>query len=174
MHLSLIILQSLDGFIAKHQSDDLSWGSYEDKQFFRNKTKEIGTMILGSNTFKNMPIKAFEGRVAVVMTTDPEQYQHKNYPENIIFTTQKPEGVIELIKKMDINHVAVIGGGHINQLFLHTGLIDEIFITIAGYVFFDGIPSFGPKVSYQALNLQLLDVHKITQNEILLHYKVRK
>jgi len=78
MKITILILESLNGFIAKSHGDDLSWATREDRDFFISTTKKIGTMIMGSTTFNNMKgIKgtAFRDRNIVVMTTKPQDYQ---------------------------------------------------------------------------------------------------
>jgi dihydrofolate reductase len=169
--ITLIILQSLDGFIAKGQGDDLSWGSGEDKNFFRQKTKEIGVMIMGSKTFLSMPEKAFSDRFSLVMTknpkTMPENFKNK---ENIHFFDQNPHEAIEFLIKKGFKSAALIGGGQINNSFLKAGLINEVFVTIAPKIFGKGISSFGENQVEVALDL--LEIKKINSNEILIHYKV--
>jgi dihydrofolate reductase len=171
LKVTLIILQSLDGFIAKSQGDDLSWGSIEDKNFFRQKTKEIGVMIMGSKTFLSMPEKAFSERFSLVMTKNPktisENFKNK---ENIHFFDQSPQKAIEFLINKRFKSAALIGGGEINNSFLKAGLINEIFVTIAPKLFGKGISNFGENQSH--VDLDLLEVKKINSDEILLHYKV--
>jgi dihydrofolate reductase len=183
-------MQTLDGFIAKSQEDNLSWGSKEDKAFFKAKTKEIGSMIMGSKTFNAMPKIAFKDRFCIVLTKNPKKYQEKeelkNYPSQISFL----EPDIDLIKleleKRNIEHIALIGGGLVNRFFLEKGLVNEIFITISPRLFLAGIPSFNQQnineliqndgkdslANQQEIKLELLENYLINKEEILLHYKV--
>lgn len=164
---TLIILQSLDGFIARYQDDSLSWGSWEDKEHFRNMTKQIGVMIIGSNTYRKMPESAFDKRFNLVLTSNPNDYEEK---ENIIFKNFSPKQSLEYLGSLGYKQVAVVGGGKINNSFLHDGLVDEIYVTIGPKIFAGGIPSFGDHQIDKSL--ELLDYKKITQNELLLHYRV--
>ena len=164
----VIILQSLDGFIARNQDDNLSWGSYQDKEHFRNLSKEIGVMILGSNTYRKMPESAFEERFTLVLTSTPNQFKDT---ENIVFRDFSPKESLDYLASLGYKQVAIAGGGKINNSFLKDRLVDEIYVTVAPKIFGTAIPSFGD----HSLNidLELLDYKKITQNELLLHYTVK-
>ena len=185
MFTSLIIMQSLDGFIAKNLEDDLSWGSKEDKNFFRQKTKEIGAMIMGSKTFESMPKMAFKNRFSIVLTRNPEKYngiKEAGYPSEIIFIRSQIDLIQQELKSRNFESVALIGGGFVNRFFLENNLVNEIFITIAPKLFLSGVGGFNqfsnsellpnsPKL-FKEINLQLLNHSLITSNELLLHYKV--
>lgn len=175
MNIILIILQSIDGYLADGPNDDLSWGSKEDKQFFRTKTKEIGTMIMGSATFENMPDFAFKERCSIVMTSKPEKYQERvdrlNAAGNDIELFKgTPEECVKYLESKNIETAALIGGGSINGSFLDSGLITEMFITVAPVKLGKGIKAFGnSQMGIQ--NFKLIETSKIGEKEKLLHYK---
>lgn len=171
LKISLIILQSLDGFIAKSQADNLDWGSKVDKTFFRQKTKEIGTMIMGRKTYQNMPSKVFNEKFNLVMTSNPLKFT-ENFSSNIYFFGDSPQKAIDFLINKGIKEAALIGGGQINNIFLQNNLVDEIFITIAPKIFGQGITGFGKNEMDRSL--ELLDFQKISENELFLHYKVLK
>src|SRR3990167_4416525 len=171
MKIILIIIQSLDGFIAKDQKDDLSWGSHEDKVFFRTLTKQLGTMIMGSNTYKKMPAFALGKRFSLVFTSQPEILRPAK-AENIEFFKGTIKQALIYLEKKGIKNAALIGGGNINNQFLQAGLVDELYITIAPRIFAKGINSFGE--NKLDIKLKLLDTKSLTQDEILLHYQVLK
>lgn len=175
MYLSIIYLQSLDGFLARSIEDDLSWATREDRDFFISKTKEIGVMIMGSTTFNRMRgVKgtAFKDRDILVMTSKPEDYKNyrNDFAKSITFLTGSPEDIVDYLKIKGFKHAAVVGGGKVIQQFLKSGLADELFITIAPVIFGKGVPTCDGEL--EKMNLELLESVKISQNEILLHYKV--
>lgn len=173
MKVTLIILQTLDSIIACELKDDLSWGSKEDKKFFSTKTKEIGTMVMGASTFRNMPEKAFTKRKSLVFTSDPDKYSgYENPYGEVDFIKGTPEEGLKRLEEQGIEEVALIGGGNINNQFLDARLVDEMYITIAPKIFGTGIRGVGEKELN--IDLELLDVHKFADNEVLLHYKVKK
>jgi dihydrofolate reductase len=174
MKITLVILQSIDGYLADGPDDDLSWGSKEDKQFFRDKTKEIGTMIMGSATFDNMPDFAFKDRLAIVMTSRPDEYRERVEKLNqlgnrIELLNGTPQDCVKLLEAKNIDKAALIGGGTLNGVFLDAGLITEMYITIAPVLLGKGIKAFGSSQS-RVSNLSLLEVKQIGTHEVLFHY----
>jgi dihydrofolate reductase len=174
MKITAIIMQSLDGFLARSNNDDLSWGSRADRNFFIEKTKEIGTMLMGSTTFDNMKGtngKAFNSRNAIVFTSRLAEYQ--NYSSEfgqVRFVSDTPQSVISELESNGVTEAALIGGGHLIHQFLETKLVNEIYTTITPKLFGSGIKMCAEQLA--DLNLKLLDFSKISDNELLLHYKV--
>lgn len=175
MKISIIVMQSLDGYIARSHSDDLSWGSRADREFFSFKTKEIGTMIMGSTTFEAMKgVKgtAFKDRHIVVMTSRPDVYASysNDLAKGIDFFSGTPSEIVGQIGVKGIKEACVVGGGKVIQQFIKSGLVDELFVTIAPVIFGEGIPIC--EGGLEQVNLKLLDVNKLSENEIILHYKI--
>lgn len=165
--VSMIMLQSLDGFIAKNQNDKLDWGSKEDKQNYKAKTVEIGTIICGTNTYLQVPDFALKNRKVYVLTNRPEELPAK---DGVTLFKGTPESLIEKVKQDGITEVAVVGGGHIYNSFLASSLVDEIFVTIAPVVFGVGIHGFGESVLTN--KFELVSVDKMGEGEVYLHYRV--
>ncbi|HEX9722557.1 MAG TPA: dihydrofolate reductase family protein [Candidatus Paceibacterota bacterium] len=65
MKVFLIAAMSADGFIARNSSHLASWTSKEDKQFFIEKTKEAGVVVMGLNTYKTIG-RPLPGRLNIV------------------------------------------------------------------------------------------------------------
>lgn len=177
MKISIIVLQSLDGFLAKSHDDDLSWGTREDKEFFAKKTTEIGTMVMGSTTFnamKGVKGTAFRDRNIFVMTSKPELYTSytNEFAKKIEFISGTPKDVVKRLESEGIKEAAVIGGGKTIQEFLSSGLVDELFITVAPVLFGQGIPLCDGDI--KDLNMKLVNIEKVSENEVLLHYKILK
>jgi len=171
MHITMILLQSLDGFLSRRLDDDLSWGTKEDKNFFRTKSKEIGCMVMGSSTFENMPFPlAFKKRHTYVMTSSPQRYAQYTDSDLVTFLSGTPADVVAQAEADGYSQLAVVGGGKINSAFIRAGLMNTIFITIAPHIFGYGIPAFGSE--YMNAQLKLESVQKLTENEILCEYSV--
>lgn len=175
MKISIIVMQSLDGYIAKSHSDDLSWGSRADREFFSSKTKQIGTMIMGSTTFEAMKgVKgtAFKDRRIVVMTSRPEVYTcySNDLAKGIDFISGTPNEIVEQIAVKGIKEACVVGGGKVIQQFIKSGLVDELFVTIAPVIFGEGISVCEGGIGQ--VNLELLDFNNLSENEMVLHYKI--
>ena len=144
--LILIAAISIDGFIAPADKESLpstTWTSKEDWRFFTKKSKEIGTMILGSKTFETIG-KALPERKMIVMTSEPERYVDYNDP-NLFFTKSTAEEILADLSKQGCERVAICGGSQIYSLFMQKGLIDRMFLTIEPFVFGEGIKLFSGK-----------------------------
>lgn len=139
----LIAAMSIDGFIAPKDQEKLPstvWTSKEDWRFFTKKSKEIGTMIMGSKTFETIK-RALPERRTIVMTSKPEKY-NEYIDSNLEFTTSNPEDILNNLAQQGLEKVALCGGAHIYSLFLQKGLIDRMFLTVEPYVFGEGVKLF--------------------------------
>ena len=138
MKLTLIIKQSINGCLAKNQTDDLSWGSPEDLKFFTSFTKDSYAMIMGSRTFLAMPEGAFGQRLSIVMTGQKSghmgrlqqinkklesKFESKKTTHNkateIVILGRDPLKVIEFLKNRGLQKATLIGGGVVNSAFLN-------------------------------------------------------
>lgn len=169
--VTLICLQSLDGFLARTQTDDLSWGSPEDKKHFKTKVQSTGAMIIGRNTFDQMGTKLFNSQFVLVLTSQAENYTELKTP-NRHFFNGTPLEALKYLESIEITEVVLGGGGNINNQFLASNLVDEIFITIGAKIFGEGIKVFGEKPLGN--NLELLSLEKLGKDDFLIHYKVQK
>jgi len=165
--VSMIMLQSLDGFIAKYQNDRLDWGSKQDKQNYKAKTVEIGAIICGTNTYLQIPDFALKGRKVYVLTSRPEELPTK---DEVTLFKGTPQELIAKIQQDGLTKVAVVGGGRIYNSFLASKLVDDIFITIAPVAFGTGVHGFGQ--NQLDTKLELVSVDKMGDNELYVHYKV--
>lgn len=166
------MMQSLDGIIARSIDDDLSWGSSEDKKLYKKFTTEFGTVIVGSTTFEQMPKIAFKNRLCIVLTRDKSKYSEYLENSNFVFLEPKPNKVIEYLESKNIDKAVIIGGSKINSLFLRANLVDEIFVTLSPRIFGSGVRIFGD--SSLDIKMELKSFEKISDNELLLNYKVIK
>lgn len=138
---SLIVATSKDLYISPEKKEDQPstvWTSKEDKQFFNAKSKEIGAMIMGSKTFATIG-RALPGRLSVVMTRNPEKWQAEYVDENLLFTSDSPEGILQSLEEKGFEEVAICGGRAIYNLFLELGLVNRIYLTVEPVEFGAGI-----------------------------------
>lgn len=166
----LIAAISADGFIAPLNKESLpstTWTSKEDKDFFNQKSKEIGLMIMGSKTFETIG-KALSERISIVMTSEPERYASNNDPD-LLFTDETPEEILENLSQQEVEQVALCGGAKIYNLFLEKGLVDKMFITVEPHVFGEGVKLFSGKIEDK---FKLLSQRKLNEKgTVLLEYK---
>jgi len=168
MEVILLMVQSVDGKIAKNSKhNSISWSSKEDTKHFVKLTKEIGTIIMGSNTFESYGQKVLPGRRNIIMTSHPERYEKK---EGVEFFSGTATKLVQDLAEEGVDRVILAGGTSINTAFLEARLINEIYLTIEPIIFGDGMALFNKEMDN--INLKLLSTSKLNQNTLLLHYKV--
>jgi len=161
----LMMVMTADGKIAKTSAHFPDWGSSEDKKMFAKATKEAGVIIMGRNTFNTLP-SPLPGRLNVVFTKDANR---EAIPE-VKWVTGEPEEVLSELEKTGYKTVILAGGAKINTLFLEKNLIDEIHLTIEPKIFGNGLGIFNGDFD---LKLELISVEKISNNSVLLKYKIQ-
>lgn len=167
----LIAAMSTDGFIAPLDQEKLPstvWTSKEDKDFFNQKSKEIGLMIMGSKTFETIG-KALPERISIVMTSEPERYASNNDPD-LLFTDETPEEILKNLSQQEVEQVALCGGAKIYNLFLEKGLVDKMFLTVEPHVFGEGVKLFSGEIEAE---FKLLSQRKLNEEgTVLLEYSL--
>jgi len=120
---------------------------------------------MGSKTFDAIG-KVLPGRKNIVMTRD----KRRQSPDpDLIFTGRTPKEIVNDLTLQGFSSAALIGGAVVNTLFIKEGLVDEIHVTIVPRFFGKGLTLFSEALDVQ---LELLDVQKITSAHILLKYRV--
>jgi len=141
----VIAATSKDGFIARNKDNNPStaWTSADDKKHFVQLSKRIGTLIVGLNTFNTFPKdeqgnpRPLKERYHIVYS-DVEIVQGPNVER----TMDAPNILIKKLQDRGVNEVAVIGGASIYRMFLDSGLVDKIYLTVEPIEFGTGIPFY--------------------------------
>lgn len=137
MKTTLIVATTADGFIAASEGQNsLEWTCAEDKAFFVSKTKEIGTMVMGINTFKTIG-KGLKGRRMIVLTPKPEG---EALVEGVEFVSEEPVALLKRLEGEGVSQLAICGGAYVYSQFLKLGLVDEIYMTVEPILFGSGTP----------------------------------
>ncbi|HYF96460.1 MAG TPA: dihydrofolate reductase family protein [Patescibacteria group bacterium] len=164
MKVILIAAVSADGFIAKDSAHTADWTSKEDKKLFVELTKRAGVMIMGRNTYETIG-QALPERLNIVYTS-----RLIDNPE--IQTTQEPpEQLVSRLDQEGFSEIALCGGQVIYDLFLNSGVVDEIYLTIEPKLFGHGITL---SKTLNDLNLKLIGHKKLNDDTLNLHYEVIK
>lgn len=165
----LIMVETIDGVIAHNSHEFVDWSSKEDKKHFRGSIKEIGCTIVGSSTFDTLE-KPFRERKQIILTRTPEKYDGKfpDYDNLYFMNATEPEQVLEKVKELGFDRVALIGGSQINTFFAKKNLIDELWLTIEPIVFGKGLHLFTEELN---LKMKLKELEKLNEDAILLKYE---
>nr|AIA12463.1 Dihydrofolate reductase [uncultured bacterium] len=116
---------SLDGKIAYDHERQIET-SVEDKRYFERVTREAGTIICGRRTLDAMK-RPLEGRRNVVYTTQADLLAQEPTDE-LWYTDEPPEQILEKLAAQGAETVAVIGGCDIFTMY--ADLTDEWHLTV--------------------------------------------
>lgn len=136
-----------------------------------------GTLLWGTNQVAGKPL--------VVVTSEKTSTEYLDYlkSKKISYITcgeekiDLNEAVSFLEKEFNVKFALVTGGGHINAAFLDAGLIDEIEMMFGPGI--DGRAGWAASFDGRAQDkepvlLDLTDVEKLENGNVLLKYKVKK
>src|SRR3989338_5378535 len=161
MKIWLIAAMSADGKIAeKVDQSSLDWTSAEDTQFFVEKTKEAGVVVMGRTTFSTIG-KGLKDRRVIVMTKNPTAAAPI---EGVEFTNESPVDLAKRLASEGVATLALGGGASVYGQFLDAYLVDEIFLTLEPFLFGNGVP-LGEK--FARVNLELVDTRKLNARSVL-------
>lgn len=169
MKVSLIAAVTADGFIARTNDQPADWTSKEDKKLFVRLTKEAGYMVMGSRTYKTIG-RALPERQTIVYTSHPEQLSGLDDPA-IQTTQEEPKELVARLQAAGARGLAICGGAQIYNLFAQAGVLDEVYLTIEPVFFGAGVPLFSQELD---MRLEMIDRQNLTDNVLLLHYRVAK
>lgn len=166
MKVILIAAISINGKIGTSSNQSsLEWTSKEDTQFFVEKTKECGVMIMGRKTFDTIG-HGLKDRKMIVMTCDVES---KQPVDGVEFTCETPREILDRLAAQGFESVTITGGSNMYSLFLKEKLITDLYLTIEPILFGEGIPlaeSFGD------VKLRFVESQMLGEQSVLLHYEV--
>lgn len=171
MKTILYMAMTVNGFVATEEGDS-SWTSETDEKRFMAMRKEAGNVIMGRTTYESLVADKqfpFTDCLNVVMTREAPPVEPL---KNVVFTDKSPEEVLEDLVKQGFNTALLAGGGELNGSFMADGLVDEIYLTVEPLAFGEGVKLFGS--GFFRRELDLLDVNKVSDNEVQLHYRVRR
>jgi dihydrofolate reductase len=166
MKVFLVAAITADGFIGRNAGHLADWTSREDKKLFVRLTKQAGTMVMGSKTFATIG-RALPGRKTIVYTTRPDEFR----VDGVEATNESPVELVARLENDGVEALAVCGGASIYALFMDAGVVDELYLTIEPLLFGTGVPLFSSELDCK---LSLLDLEKLNEHSVLLHYAVQK
>lgn len=170
MKVSLIAAMTADGFIARHQTDrSFDWTSLEDKQFYVESIKRAGVVVMGSQTFQTFT-RYPKGLKFVIYTRQPEKFTNPK-PEVITTwpTVVSPQEVVDQLRQEKYSEVAICGGSSIYSMWIESGLVTDVYLTIEPVFFGQGISLF--KQAYS--QMLLLKEHRLlNESTQMVHYEL--
>lgn len=165
------MVMSVNGVVAqKKVQNSFEWTSEEDREQFLKKTRDIGTVIMGANTYRSIGSKPYEGVRFYVMTNNPHNFREH---ENVSYHQGSVKELLIQLARENVDRVALLGGPQINAQCFEQNLVDDIYLTIEPLLMPEGMhlaTSFDDKVSLKLESLETLNETKT----LLLKYQVIK
>ena len=164
MKVFIVAAMTADGFIARDNSvPSTAWTSKVDKKRFSELSKRAGVVIMGSVTYETIG-KPLPGRINIVYAFGGKKYDG-------VETAEKPPAeLIADLEKRGLKEVAICGGSTIYTMFMKSGLVDTIYLTIEPVIFGSGVRLFKESIDAK---LELVSSERV-ENSTIVEYKVLK
>ena len=175
MRVILIVAQSIDGFITRHDEPGADWTSPADKVWFRDCLAGFDAQVMARKTYDTVRSKIlaqpYTGPFRIVMTRRPADYAEDQRPGNLEFSDQPAADIVKRLSDEGCSDCALLGGATAHDAFLAAGLVDELWITIEPRLFGTGTAVVGER---QDRHLELLQSERLPGSDsMVLKYRVR-
>lgn len=157
----IIAALSADGYIAKDEKHAAFWTSKEDKKRFVELTKRAGVVVMGSNTYLTLP-RPLKERVNIV-------YSRSKKFEGAEMTEKDPKDLLKDLESRGFKEVAICGGSKIYSMFMKSGFVDKLYLTIEPIVFGKGLRLFEDDM---LVHLKLVSANQSENGALLMEYDV--
>jgi dihydrofolate reductase len=152
-----------DGYIGRNAKHAAMWTGKEDKKRFIEITKRAGVIIMGQNTWFTLG-KPLKDRLNIVYSPTPLPTV-----SGMEITMKSPADLLQELESRGFKEVAICGGSQIYTMFMKSGLVDTLYLTIEPIIFGDGIKLFKEEMDY---HLKLVNLIQTENGALLLEYKV--
>lgn len=176
MKVVMVMVSTLNGKITRGEDSNIySWTSKEDARLFSSFINKYRAIVMGGKTYEAVRhrIKLQSGKIRIVLTRNLGKYKEETVPGKLEFSSESPNELATRLENSGYKEMLLVGGGVINGLFLKSGLVDELYLTIEPRLFGNGKPLVeGSKLD---IKLKLESIRRLnTQGTLHLHYKVQK
>lgn len=169
--VTLIMVMSANGVVARQQIENaFEWSSEADKTQFLERTRNIGTAIMGSNTYRAIGCQPYEDVDFYVLTRHSGHFAPH---ERVTFVTGDITGIYNRWREQGLKQIALLGGPMTNRLFFEHDLVDEIFLTLEPTLLPKGLHLVDDLNRQVPLRLNQMETLN-EQKTLLLHYFVIK
>ena len=166
MNCFIIAVLSADGYIARDSSaPSTAWTGKADKKRFVEITKRAGVVVMGQNTWKTFGGRALKDRLNIVYSPEPIP----DLPPGVEITAKSPADLLAELEKRGFKEVAICGGSQIYTMFMKSGLVNKLYLTVEPVIFGDGIRLFKESLDYK---LKLENSTQTEDGALLLEYAV--
>jgi dihydrofolate reductase len=173
MRVTLIAVQSLDGYITKHGEPGSDFASGADQAHFRKALASFDCCVMGAETYRTardqIRGRMTAPRLRIVLTRSPAAFASDAIADQLEFSSESPKSLIAHLQARGCSRCALLGGSQIHSLFLEAGLVDELWLTIEPVLFGEGTPLLAKSTETR---LRFLSHTSLTSDTGLLKYEV--
>jgi dihydrofolate reductase len=171
MKISIYIAVSSNGLISNSRNEP-DWLSPEFGEDFVSICQRYKAVIMGRTTYNKLapdylPLTS-EG-TTVVLTTDK---QAKPDNPTVVFVQNSASEIARMLADKGHAEAVIIGGTMTISEFVNAGLVSDIYFVVEPVLFGAGLPLL--RNVELDLNLKLLEVTKLNDSTIQLHYEILK
>lgn len=171
MKITIYIATSANGLISNGRNVP-DWLSEEYGAGMYALCQKYKAVIMGKATYDilapdYLPLTS-EG-TTVVLTRNG---QVKSTNPTVVFSRNSPAEIVAMLKERGHENAVIIGGALTVSAFINASLVDDIYFVVEPSVFGTGLPLL--KASELEIKLKLLEVAKLNDNTVQLHYQVAK
>lgn len=172
MKVILFMAVSLNGIIARENNEE-DFLSDDNWITFAKLVNDTGCVIWGRRTHEVVKKweQKFHDQIRNVKKVIVSGSGNVGIGEDYVLA-KSPEEALSALDKDGFEQVIISGGSVLNTSFAKAGFIDEVIVNVEPVMVGKGIPLFSPD-NFE-LQLELLEISKISKNIIQLHYKVNK
>ena len=168
MNCFIIAAMSADGYIAKDPSSPSTvWTGKEDKKRFVEATKRAKVVIMGQNTWKTLGGRPLKDRLNIVYS--PERLP--DMPDGVEITSKTPAELLKELGSRGFTEAAICGGSMIYTMFMKSGLVNKLYLTIEPILFGNGVRLFKEEMDFK---LKLVNSTSTESGALLLDYSVNQ
>ena len=170
MKVSVVVVMSLNGKITRGSGGSvMSWASQADGAFFKQILAENSVHIMGNRTYQSAKLKPNSTKLRVLLTRQPDAHFDAAIPGEIEYTAARPTAIINDLQNRGYDSALVLGGSEIYSLFIGSGLVTDLYITVEPVIFNSGVDlvsNLAANVSCTLVSSEILN----EQGSLLLHY----
>lgn len=174
MKITLAMVISVDGKTTKGSEKNVrEWSSDDDQQHFQNLKSKNQVIIMGRKTYAQVKnqLKLSSSILRVVVTKYPEKFATSTVKEQLEFTSDTPECIVDKLIAKGYQKALLVGGHELNTGFLRAKLVNELVLTIEPVLFGDGLSLIASNLS--EVRLQLISINQLNkQGTLVCRYKI--
>jgi dihydrofolate reductase len=169
MKITVYLAAAANGMIS-NQRNVPDWLSEQYGQGFMTMSQQAKAVIMGKTTYNilapdYLPLKDEGALVVLTHNTSAEPAQ-----SNVVFTDKDPQAIVAMLERQGYSEAVIIGGTATVSEFMKAQLVNELILVVEPVLFGAGLPLM--KGIDQEYKLSLLDVKKLNDHTVQLHYRL--